>query len=109
MRGPGHVQLGLQRGKRGAQFVARLLQEILIVAGRCLQPVEHLVQRDREAAQLVLRVRQIEAVIQPGGSDRCRLPAQPLDRPDSETGNEPATSEVANTPTGPATAKTAAR
>jgi len=69
--------------------VAGAFEELPIVPGRGLQPVQHLVERGAEAVQLVVGGWEVQPVVESGDGDRRGLAAHPLDRPEPESGHPP--------------------
>jgi hypothetical protein len=82
----GELQLGAQQREWAAQLVAGVGDEAALAIERLLEPVEHLVERDREVLQLVAGARDRKPL--PGGvaGDRLRAAAHRFDRAQRHAG-----------------------
>ena len=76
----GEVELGLQVRQRGAELVARVVDEPPLALDRLLEPVQHRVQRLGQARELVAGPRDRQPAPGVAGRDRGRLAAR-IDRP----------------------------
>ncbi len=83
------VQLRAHRGQWRAQLVRRIRDQTVLLFDAALEPVQHRVQRDREAPDLVARARRGDALVQVVDADLLCLGGHPLDRPERLARHEP--------------------
>ena len=76
--------------KRGAQFVARVLDELLLLFSRPCECREHAVERRRQAARLVAALDADRQVETPGGADIFDRRGEPHQRSSRAAGDDPA-------------------
>ena len=83
----GELELGAVQGERGAELVARVVDEPALALDRRLEALEHLVQRRPEASELVIGWRHREPLARIAGRDLGGPAAHPFDRVQGGSGS----------------------